>query len=260
MDGCWWHPFHRTDRADVLHVDLSPNAARAADALRWLDHAEQARWHRYRYARPRHEFGLCRAALRATLCARLGCRNDELAFETSHHGKPVAVVDGRRAAVSFNVSHSGCHGLIALAAAGRIGVDVEQRATRHDPDGPLSTVFAPTERAELAAARGARKADLFLTLWTMKEALIKALGVGFSMDISAFEIPSAVRRGAPETTFRFPHDPAVRWRLQNLGNASFAAAVAHELDPAADAILRSTESPRSALRLRPRRGTPEPGP
>ena len=64
----------------------------------------------------------------------------------------------------------------------------------------------------------------------MKEALIKALGVGFSMDISAFEIPPAVRRGSPEATFRFPHDPAVRWRLQNLGNARFAAAVAHELD------------------------------
>jgi 4'-phosphopantetheinyl transferase len=232
--ACWWRPFRTTCRAAVIHVDLTPQAAGADDALAWLDHAERARWQRYRYERPRREFARCRAALRATLCARLGCRNEELAFETSHHGKPFAVVGGTRVPVSFNVSHSGDHGLIALADAGRIGVDVEQRPTRHDPDGPIGTVFAPAERSELAAARGTRKIDLFLTLWTMKEALIKALGTGFSMDISAFEIPPSMRRGAPEATFRFPHDPAVRWQLEDLGNASFAAAVAHELPPVAN--------------------------
>ena len=199
-------------------------------ALAWLDQAERARWRRYRYERPRREFALCRAALRASLCARLGCGNEDLAFETADHGKPFAVVGGARSPVSFNVSHSGSHGLIALAAAGRIGVDVEERATRHDPDGPIGTVFAPAERTELAAAQGLRKIDLFLTLWTMKEALIKALGTGFSMDISAFEVPPAVRQGSREAAFRFPHDPGVRWRLENLGNDSFAAAMAHELD------------------------------
>lgn len=231
MDGRWWQPFHRTDNAVVVHVDLTPEAARGGEALAWLDHTEKERWHSYRYARPRREFVLCRAALRAALCGRLGCCNQELAFEISRHGKPVAVVGGRPAPVSFNVSHSGNHGLIALAAEGRIGVDVEQRATRHDPDGPIRTVFAPAERAELAAARGARKVDLFLTLWTLKEALIKALGVGLSLDLSAFEIPPAMRRGSSATTFRFPQDPAVAWRLENLGNSSFAAALAHELKP-----------------------------
>ena len=148
--GCWWRPFHTTRRAVVIHVDLRPHAARADDALAWLDHTERARWRRYRYERPRREFGLCRAALRATLCARLGCGNEDLAFEISPHGKPFAVVGGTRSPVSFNVSHSGNHGLIALAAAGRIGVDVEERATRHDPDGPIGTVFAPAERTDLA--------------------------------------------------------------------------------------------------------------
>ena len=231
--GCWWRPFRTVRAAEVIHVDLTPRAGGAADALGWLDETERTRWQRYRYERPRREFSLCRAALRATLCARLGCANEDLAFEASHHGKPFAVVGGRRARVSFNVSHSGNHGLIAVAEAGRIGVDVEERATRHDPAGPIATVFAPAERAELTAAHGTWKIDLFLTLWTMKEALIKALGTGFSMDISAFEIPPAVRRGAREATFRFPHDPAVRWGLDKLGNASFAAAVAHELDTVA---------------------------
>ena len=100
--------------------------------------------------------------------------------------------------------------------------------------GAIRTAFAPAEQAELAAARGARKAELFFRLWTMKEALLKALGVGLSLDTSGFEIPPSLRQGAPTSLFRFPHAPTVGWRLDNLGNADFAAAVAHELKPEAE--------------------------
>jgi len=67
----------------------------------------------------------------------------------------------------------GQNGLIALAPAGRLGVDVEERNTRRDLDGIAQTVFALAEQAELAQARGDRKIHLFFSLWTMKEALIK---------------------------------------------------------------------------------------
>lgn len=231
MDGRWWRPFTETADAVIVHVDLSCQAAHAGDALEWLDRTERERCQRYRYAGPRHEFALCRAALRAVLCRQLGCRNDELAFEASAHGKPSALVRGAPAAVSFNVSHSGNHGLIALADRGRIGVDVEDRGARHDPDGPIRTVFSPMEQTELAAASGKRKVDLFFTLWTMKEALLKALAVGLSLDTAGFDIPEALRQGSRTAVFRFPHDPEVGWRLDNLGTADFAAAVAHELAP-----------------------------
>ena len=233
MDERWWRPVTRIADGVIIHVDLTCRTARVAKALEWLDETEQARWRRYRYDRPRHEFALCRAALRALLCRQLDCRNDELAFETSPHGKPSATVCGARAPVSFNVSHSGAHGLIALVGRGRVGVDVEERVARHDPDGPIRDVFSPAEQKELAAACGAHKVDLFFTMWTMKEALIKALGVGLSLDTSGFEIPPEMRRGARTGVFRFPHDPAVGWRLDNLGTPFYAAAVAVELDPAA---------------------------
>lgn len=231
IDECWWHSFNRIDDVVVLHVDLTPNAAREACALAWLDEAEKARLRRYRYARPRRESALCRAALRAVLCDRLGCRNDQLAFDTSRHGKPFAVLRGAPASISFSVSHSGRHGLIALAPSGRLGVDVEERVARHDPDGEIRMIFAPRERAELASATGDRKFHLFFALWTMKEALIKALGTGFALDMSRFEIPPQMYLGASTSIFRFPHLPTIRWRLDNLGNDRFAAAVAHELVP-----------------------------
>ena len=228
----WFRAFREIDDILIVHVDLTPHEDREAHAISWLDEKEQDRQRRYRYDRPRREFALCRAALRSILCSRLGCGNERLAFGASEHGKPFALVNGTEAPVSFNVSHSGKHGLIALAPQGRLGVDVEERVTRIDLDGMSEIVFGPGEQADFASVGGREKFDLFFTLWTLKEALIKALGTGFSLDPSRFEIPSPMRHGARKDIFRFPHMPNVGWRLEYLGNADFAAAIAHELNPA----------------------------
>ena len=210
-------------------MDLAPAASHEAVALRYLDEAELARVGRYRRAGPRRQFVLCRAALRVLLCARIGCRNDSLSFAASRVGKPRAVVDGRPVATDFSVSHSGEHGLIALSRAGRVGVDVEERTMRHDIDGPLKTVFAPAERLALAAVSGEAKARLFFKLWTCKEALIKALGTGFTIETSEFELPGPMLAGAKSGLFRFPDLPEVDWRVDMVGNARFEAATAREL-------------------------------
>ena len=227
----WFRAFREIGDILIVHVDLTPHEEREAHAISWLDEEEQVRQRRYRFDRPRREFALCRAALRSVLCRRLGCENERLAFGASEHGKPFALVNGTEAPVSFNVSHSGKHGLIALAPQGRLGVDVEERVAHIDLDGMSEIVFGPDEQADFASVRGREKFYLFFTLWTLKEALIKALGTGFSLDPSRFEIPSVVRRGARKSIFRFPHMPDVGWRLENLGNSDFAAAIAHELDP-----------------------------
>ena len=210
---------------------FNPCGARERRAAAWLDEPEQARWRRYLHPRARRDFAPCRAALRAILCRRLGCRNDELAFAALRYGKPYALVGGTPASFSFNVSHGGQNGLIALAPAGRLGVDVEERDTRRDLDAVAQTVSTPAEQAELALARGERKIRLIFGLWTMKEALIKALGTGFSLNPSRFEIPPSLRRGQRVGVLRVPHDPTTRWRLENIGNASFAATMAYELGP-----------------------------
>ena len=228
---CWWRPFRKIGNAAVTYVDLSPHAAREADALACLDEKEQSRWQRYRHAGSRRRFALCRAALRVVLCRQLGCRNEQLAFAASSYGKPFVLVDGTPATISFNVSHGGGHGLIALAPEGRLGVDVEERVPRRDLDGLIGTVLGPGERAEFALTRGSHKLHLFYSLWTVKEALVKALGTGLSSGMSEFEIPLAMRRGMTTSIFRFPEMPEVRWRLEDLGNEDFAAAIAHEQAP-----------------------------
>ena len=229
--GNGWRPFGEAGGAFVVQVDLAPHAAREADALGRLDEPERARLGRFLFDRPRRDYSLCRAALRDVLCRQLDCDNRDLAFDALNHGKPFALVRGMPVPMRFNLSHSGRYGLIALAPDGRVGVDVEERVARHDLDGEIRTVFAPGERAELASTSGERKLQLFFRLWTLKEALIKALGTGFSLDTALFEVPQSVFRGQRKCVFRFPQFPAVRWWLEDLGNARFAAAVAREMDP-----------------------------
>ena len=237
--GDGWRPLGEAGAAAVFHVDLRPDAEREAKAADWLDAGDHARRQRFLHARPRREFSLCRAALRELLCRQLDCGNTDLSLDTREHGKPFARLRGTPVRLGFNVSHSGRHGLIALAEDRRVGVDVEERASRHDLDGEIRTVFAPAERRELAAAGGGRKLELFFLLWTLKEALIKALGSGFSLDTASFEIPPALYRGQRRGMFRFPQIPAVRWGLEDLGNADFAAAVAWEIDSESAAAARA---------------------
>ena len=224
----WWSPFTSVADVEVAHVDLGPNPAREDRAYRWLDEEERAAWGRYAPS-PRRRFSLCRAALRAILCDRLGCRNEELSFGESEHGKPFALVGGEASPIGFNVSHGGGHGLIAVAASGRVGVDVEERVPKRRLDDLIEAVMGPDERAELAALRDSEKLAMFYRLWTFKEALIKALGTGFSTDVSRFQAPTEMRRGCAEGSFVFPHLPSVSWGLADIGGDRFAAALAYEL-------------------------------
>ena len=225
----WWSPWHEGEGALVLHVDLSPDEDREKQALSLLDDDEKRRWDRFVVKGAGRRFSLCRAALRINLAERLGCTNDELSFGYLEHGKPFAKVNGTPSPLSFNVSHSGSNGLIGFAQHDGLGVDLEERAPGRNFDGIGSSVYGPDEQRALTAAKGRRKADLFYRLWSLKEALIKALGTGFSLNPSRFEIPAPMLGGARSSVFRFPHAPSESWWLMDLGEPRFAAAMAYRL-------------------------------
>ena len=225
----WWSPWRTAEGSLILHVDLHPDPEREERAFELLDEGERARWKRFVVEGARRRFALCRAALRVNLCDRLGCSNQELSFGYLEHGKPFAMVNGEPSGASFNVSHSGGHGLIGLARQDGLGVDLEVRAPLRDFDGIGGKVYGPRERRALSAATGSEKADLFYRLWSLKEALIKALGTGFSLNPARFEVPLQILEGERSAAFRFPHLPSDPFWLEDLGEPRFAAASAFRL-------------------------------
>ncbi len=225
----WWHTYHETSSASIVHVDLTPCALRERIALSQLNREELQRCHHVRSSRRKREFILCRAALRVIVCQRLECLNRDLSFGLSHYGKPFALVDGVRTSISFNVSHSGLHGLIAVASTGRIGVDVEERRTRPDLAGTVQTIMSPLETRVLIGHPNSEVDYHLYRVWTLKEALAKAVGLGFSLNLTRFSLPTAVLDGQRIGELRLPHAPSVRWRLEDLGNSLYAAALVLEL-------------------------------
>ena len=225
----WWRPFKEIGAASIAHLYLTPNDRHEALALSWLDEKEKERWRRFEHQGARRRFVLCRAALRSILCKELGCDNEQLTFGELRYGKPFALVDNVRVRISFNVSHSGRHGLIAVAPWGRLGVDIEDRTPRRDFDRLIESAFGANEQAALRLERATGGFGLFYKLWTIKEALIKALGTDMSLDPSEFEAPATMLRGASSSIFRFPHIPTVEWRVEDIGTAEFAAAIAYDV-------------------------------
>jgi 4'-phosphopantetheinyl transferase len=87
--------------------------------------------------------------------------------------------------LAFNLSHT--DGLVAVAVTRgrRVGVDVE-RVDRAVTDGIAERHFAAAEVAGLRALPPPAQARAFFDYWTLKEAYIKARGMGLAIPLDAF--------------------------------------------------------------------------
>lgn len=114
-----------------------------------------------------------RARLREVLASFTGQAPSTIEFEYGTTGKP-RIANGSM--VRFNVSHSHSVCLIAVARGREIGVDIEyqQRPMPHIN----REVFSPNEAERILASSDPLTS--FYDHWTLKEAALKAAGVGFS--------------------------------------------------------------------------------
>ncbi len=207
----------------VHHLELEGNAQ---EASRWLDPSELERLARIRTAAGRRQFLFGRAGLRRLLCRRLDCPPDRLRLEGGPAEKPRALMEGRPSSLGLGVSHSGRHALIALGWGKELGVDLEERRPRRRLEALIGRSLRGGERRLLLRAAGAERLRLFYRCWTLKEALLKARGSGLSLPPSSFELPGGILAGSPEGILRLPGETGPGWRLRDLGEPRFAAALA----------------------------------
>ena len=207
----------------ILSVSEAP-----ADALwSFLDDDEKRRVERYRFEDDQRRSIVARGALRAFLGSRLQRDPREVRFVTGPQGKP-ALHDG---VLEFNVSHSGDRVAIAVAAGGAVGIDIEEIKPRVTELGALARrYFAHDEAEEVERAAAGDALRVFFTIWTAKEAVIKAIGGGLSIDLASFSVMPLQREVRPVTHF----DP---WHVRTLpGGEGYRAALATS-DAAARVVL-----------------------
>ena len=156
------------------------------------------------------EFLCGRALLRASLSAWAPVERRAWRLRPNAHGRPA--VEHPSPPAHFNLSHTRGMVVLALGADPAVGVDVERLDRRVRPLEVADRFFSPAEVADLRALDPGLHRDRFLALWTLKEAYIKARGMGLALPLRAFsfspdEAPPRVRfepsLGDDEARWRF---------------------------------------------------------
>lgn len=187
----------RPSPVTVHHAAIDLSAAVAATDLAWLDDDERARLEGFTSEVAGRRYAASHAFLRRVLAGVLDAdpasvRYDRSCEHCGHptHGRPRLAVGP--AGVEFSLSHSGAVTVVAVGP-GPLGVDAEALTRRPVAPGVVRRMATAAERDRLPAAGAPGRHRAVLQLWTAKEAVAKALGLGVTLPFASFE----VRPGMP---------------------------------------------------------------
>ncbi|MEE3717777.1 4'-phosphopantetheinyl transferase superfamily protein [Tumidithrix elongata RA019] len=167
----WYVDLQLTDRLLEFKAILSPD--------------EQQRADRYRFDLHRQRFIVARGHLRTILGRYLDIQPTQVQFTYSPSGKP-QLADRLWGAstmgagnLEFNLSHAENLAVYAVTSNRAIGVDVEcQQRPIEDVEQLAQRFFSRQESERLRSLPPQEQQELFLQIWTLKEAYLKATGKG----------------------------------------------------------------------------------
>ena len=186
-----------------LHdIDTPLDAALLLRYHDFLNESERERLAKFLREEPRNTFLASRALLRSVLAEKLHCPPLQLQIEPDANDKPQLIAPQLNSPqrLHFNLSH--CRGWVVLAVSdsGPVGVDIESTHRNNNILGIAKRFFQADEYALLAALPEAARAELFCELWTLKEAMVKAAGLGIGRMLAAVGVGI--------------HDGEINWRLR----------------------------------------------
>lgn len=197
-----------TIAADAVHAwhvhsdEVAADATLVKTCLARLSPYESARYARYRLDGDRLMFLVGRAMARALVGRAAGVAPMAWEWREGPHGRPEIGAPATR--VKFNLAHSAGLVVCALANGRDVGVDVED-FERHPVDrGVVERYCSPAEVRDIVAS-GDEWHDRFLHYWTLKEAYLKARGLGISVPLSdvSFSLSPAGKTSAEAASVDF---------------------------------------------------------
>jgi 4'-phosphopantetheinyl transferase len=203
-----------------------PGDLQAEEVLRecaaLLDEAERARAGRFRFERHAGAYIASQALARIALSHEHPLLPAAWRLSANAYGKPSAEPE---CGLRFNLSN--CDELVVclVARGAEVGVDTEPWGRANEIAALAPEVFSRREQEQLAALPEAERPDRALSLWTLKEAYIKARGRGLSLPLGQFSFVFGGAEG-----IRLKAEPDVdeepgRWRFCLLDHAEHRIAL-----------------------------------
>ncbi|AIO68902.1 4'-phosphopantetheinyl transferase family protein [Burkholderia oklahomensis] len=174
------------------HVWYARTAACDTPALReryraLLSADERERLERFAFDHLKIEYLVTRALCRTVLSAYVDDVSPaQWRFRANAYGRPEIDAGDARPPLRFNLSNARSVVACIVTRTADAGIDVEEIARSNDLDGIAASHFSASERAAFFALPAEQRRERFFELWTLKEAYIKARGVGLSIDLGQF--------------------------------------------------------------------------
>lgn len=185
------HPVELT----LVSLDGAVDQSRARLYEQWLSEQERNQMDRFHFEKDRMRYLVTRGALRQVLSFHAPILPSDWRFGANAWGKPFVNNSEWQDELSFNVSHTDRLILIGVTRISKLGVDVECLAREISVD-LAEGIFSPEEVIELRMQPNEEQQQRFLDIWTLKEAYVKARGLGLSIPLNAFH-------------FRLPEDGSI---------------------------------------------------
>ena len=228
--------------------DLAEPAVEAACAA-ILGDDERAHAARFRFDRHRREYLASHALARTALSHAHPLPPHAWNYSVNAYGKPSPIP---QCGLQFNQSDSVELAVCLVArppahsgeAAAEVGVDIESFARAQEIVALAPEVFSLREQEQLNALPAAERPNRALSLWTLKEAYIKARGMGFSLPLRGisflFGEPQGIRL---EIDASAGNDPSI-WRFCLLDHIEHRIAMAVEAAAPGNTKIVNLEIPR----------------
>lgn len=185
----------------VLLFDSAAWLPSASAAHGYLDAREGLRANRFRFERDRTTYVLAHACWRIALGVSLGMETAQVPLLIAASGQPTLPGTG----MATSLSHSGSWVAIAIGNVVTIGVDIESTPTRGALATLVNELCTPAEKTYLETLPPSVHEDAMLALWTRKEALLKAFGIGLLAEPSSVQAdPDAVVSPPPSAPMQVP--------------------------------------------------------
>jgi 4'-phosphopantetheinyl transferase len=202
----------------------TPSTLDAFRAL--LSESETARMARFRFHAHRKLYLVSHALVRTALSNYADVQPGEWLFREEEFGRPEIASACKTPALRFNLSHTEGLSAVIVTKDRDCGIDVEGVNRVKNLAGIAERVFTETEQADLLARSGDDQRGRFADYWTLKEAYMKARGLGFQLPPQTFGVEIEAGTGGTATLklatdFK---DDATGWQLSLQPIVTFASA------------------------------------
>lgn len=151
-----------------------------------LDNEEKKKASQFVFDYLKNRFTVCRGILKSLLGMYLSIDTAKVALAYGHYGKP-NLVDSTQM-IEFNLSHSENMAIFGFGKKISLGVDIEYISSKKEQTYPVEELLSSKEIQRFQNLQKKERNMAFFEAWTCKEAILKALGMGFYMSPKEIEM------------------------------------------------------------------------